>query len=98
MPAGGLPTAVAFSDDASSIVVACQTLSGSSLYLYGEGKPSNETKQQGKLPLPEIKWGHHKVHDSRGILTLYGTTANYGTADGSAIIVSCSEGIFLNLL
>lgn len=94
MPAGGHPTALAFSDDASSIVVASQTLSGCSLYLYGEEKPSNETKQQAKLPLPEIKWGHHKVHDSRGILTLYGTTANYGTADGSTVIASCSEGIF----
>lgn len=88
--------AVAFTDDASSIVVASQTLSGSSLYMYGEEKPktSNETKQQAKLPLPEVKWVHHKVHENRGIITLYGTTANYGSADGSTIIASCSEGIF----
>ncbi|KAF3439984.1 hypothetical protein FNV43_RR18262 [Rhamnella rubrinervis] len=97
LPAGGHPTALAFSEGASSIVVASQTLSGCSLYLYGEGKPSNETKQQTKLPLPEIKWERHKVHDSRGILTLYGTTANYGTADGSTIIASCSEGTDITL-
>ncbi|KAG6728258.1 hypothetical protein I3842_02G164700 [Carya illinoinensis] len=94
LPAGGHPTAVAFSNDVSSIVVASQTLTGSSLYLYGEEKPkaSNETKQQPKLPLPEIKWEHHKVHEKRAILTLVGTTASFGSADGSTILVSCSEG------
>uniref|UniRef100_A0A6N2MJK2 Anaphase-promoting complex subunit 4 WD40 domain-containing protein n=1 Tax=Salix viminalis TaxID=40686 RepID=A0A6N2MJK2_SALVM len=39
VPAGGHPVAVAFSDDASSVVVASQTLSGSSLYMWG-GKES----------------------------------------------------------
>ncbi|KAJ7950985.1 Transducin beta-like protein 2 [Quillaja saponaria] len=93
LPAGGHPTAITFSDDASSIVVASQTLSGCSLYMYGEEKPTiSETKQQSKLPLPEIKWEHRKVHDKRGILTLSGTTASYGSADGSTVIASCSEG------
>ena len=88
--------AVAFSDDASSIVVASHTLSGSSLYMYGEEKPkTSENKTQTKLPLPEIKWEHHKVHDKKAILTLFGTKASYGSADGSTIIASCSEGIFL---
>ncbi|KAG2729629.1 hypothetical protein I3760_01G259700 [Carya illinoinensis] len=93
LPAGGHPTAVAFSDDVSSIVIASQTLTGSSLYMYGEEKPkgSNENKQ-AKLPLPEIKWEHRKVHDKRAIITLVGTTASYGSADGSTIIASCSEG------
>ncbi|XP_041021774.1 transducin beta-like protein 2 [Juglans microcarpa x Juglans regia] len=93
LPAGGHPTAVAFSDDVSSIVIASQTLTGSSLYMYGEEKPkdSNENKQ-AKLPLPEIKWEHHKVHEKRAIITLVGTTASYGSADGSTIIASCSEG------
>lgn len=93
LPAGGHPTAVIFSDDASSIVVASQTLNGSSLYMYGEEKPkaSDETKQP-KLPLPEIKWVHQKVHEKKAILTLVGTNASYGTADGSTIVVSCSEG------
>ncbi|GMP61807.1 hypothetical protein CsSME_00024126 [Camellia sinensis var. sinensis] len=59
--------------------------------MYGEEK-AQETKQQAKLPLPEIKWERHKVHDKRAILTLVGTTATYGTADGSTIIASCSEG------
>lgn len=95
MPAGGHPTALTFVDDASSIVVACQGLSGSSLYMYGEEKPktSEETKLPSKLPLPEIKWQHHKVHDKRAILTLVGTKATHGNADGSTIIASCSEGI-----
>ncbi|KAL5539901.1 hypothetical protein UlMin_045079 [Ulmus minor] len=94
LPAGGHPTAVSFSDDSSSVVVACQTLMGCSLYMYGEDKPkeSDGSKQQTKLPLPEIKWEHRKVHNEKGILTLFGTKATYGSADGSTIIVSCSEG------
>ncbi|KAK4748371.1 hypothetical protein SAY87_014957 [Trapa incisa] len=94
LPAGGHPTAVEFADDASSVVVASQGLSGASVYLYGEEKPKSATgdKQQTKLPLPEIKWQHHKVHDTREILTLSGATATYGTADGSRVIASCSEG------
>lgn len=94
LPAGSHPTAIAFSDGESSLVVAAQNLSGSSLYMYGEGttKSNSETKQQAKLPLPEIKWEHHKVHGKKAILTLVGTTASYGSADGSTIIASCSEG------
>ncbi|XP_010092831.2 transducin beta-like protein 2 [Morus notabilis] len=95
LPAGGNPVAVAFSDDASSVVVASQTVAGGcSLYMYGEEKPktSEGNKQQNKLPLPEIKWERHKVHDKRAILTLFGTAATYGSADGSTIIASCSEG------
>ncbi|KAJ1414890.1 WD40/YVTN repeat-like-containing domain superfamily [Sesbania bispinosa] len=93
LPAGGHPMAVAFSDDASSIVVASHTLSGCSLYMYGEEKPkTSENKPQTKLPLPEIKWERHKVHDKKAILTLFGTSSTYGSADGSTIIASCSEG------
>lgn len=95
MPAGGQPTAVAFSDDASSVIVATHNLSASSLYMFGEEKPKpSDNKSQTKLPLPEIKWQHHKVHDKKAILTLYGATASYGSGDGSALVVSCSEGIF----
>lgn len=96
LPAGGHPTAVAFADDATSVVVATHTLSGSSLHMYGEEKPelTGESKQQTKLPLPEIKWEHSKVHDKRTILTMVGTKATYGSADGSIVIVSCSEGNF----
>lgn len=94
VPAGGHPKAVVFADNASSVLVASQALTGASLYLYGEEKlnTTGEQKQQAKLPLPEIKWQHHKVHDKRAILTLVGTKATYGTADGSTIIASCSEG------
>lgn len=93
LPAAGHPTAVAFVDDASSVVVASQALQGSSVYMYGEEKPRGE-QQSAKLPLPEIKWEHHKVHDKKYIITLIGTKATYGTADGSTIVASCSEGIF----
>lgn len=98
LPAGGHPTAVMFGDDATSIIVSSQGLSGSSLYMYGEekAKPSGETKQQAKLPLPEIKWEQHKVHDKKSVITLVGATASYGSADGSTIVASCSEGT-LNL-
>ncbi|KAI3957120.1 hypothetical protein MKW92_048970 [Papaver armeniacum] len=95
LPAGGQPTAVAFSDGASSVVVSSQNLSGSSLYMYGEGSANSANdgdKQQPKLPVPEIKWEHRKVHQSRAIITLSGTAASYDTADGSTVIVSCSEG------
>ncbi|GAV60236.1 WD40 domain-containing protein [Cephalotus follicularis] len=94
LPAGGHPTAIAFTDDASSVVVASQMLTGCSLYMYGEEKPktSKEPTQQAKLPLPQIKWQQHKVHDKRNILTLFGATASYGSADGSTVLASCSEG------
>lgn len=94
MPAGGHPTAVAFGDDVSSVIVASQNLSGCSLYMYGEEKPKNSdsNKQRPKLPMPEIKWEHHKVHEQRAILTLSGATASYDSGDSSTIIASCSEG------
>ncbi|KGN56600.1 transducin beta-like protein 2 [Cucumis sativus] len=99
LPAGGHPTAVMFGDDATSIIVSSQGLSGSSLYMYGEekAKPSGETKQQAKLPLPEIKWEQHKVHDKKSVITLVGATASYGSADGSTIVASCSEGTDIRL-
>ncbi|CAM8968644.1 unnamed protein product [Rhodiola kirilowii] len=96
VPAGAQPAGVSFADDASSLVVACQALSGCSLYMYGEDKPTN-AGQQSKLPVPEIKWEQHKVHDAKDILTFFGTTATYGTSDGSAIVLSCSEGTDIKL-
>lgn len=94
LPAGGHPTAVVFGDGVSSVIVASQHLSGCSLYMYGEEKPTNldSNKQQTKLPMPEIKWEHHKVHEQKAILTLSGAAANYDSGDGSTIIASCSEG------
>ena len=83
---------MSFADDASSIVVACHTMSGSSLYMYGE---ETQKEHQSKLPLPSIKWERHHIHDKRSVLTLSGATATYGTADGSSVIASCSEGLYL---
>ena len=99
LPAGCHPTAVAFSDDASSLVVATEAFTGSSLYMYGEenSRATGDMKQQAKLPLPEIKWEHHKVHDKRAIITLVGTMATYGSADGSTIVASSSEGTDIKL-
>ncbi|KAL3649468.1 hypothetical protein CASFOL_005871 [Castilleja foliolosa] len=94
LPAGGHPSVLAFAGDSSSIVVASQAFSGSSLYMYGEDKSkvTEEQKQQGKLPLPEKIWEHHKVHDKRSIITLVGAKATYGSGDGSTVVLSCSEG------
>lgn len=92
LPAGAQPAGVSFADDVSSLVVACHALSGCSLFMYGEDKPTN-ADQQSKLPVPEIKWEQHKAHDAKNVLTLVGTTATYGTADGSAVVLSCSEGV-----
>ncbi|KAG6435676.1 hypothetical protein SASPL_100551 [Salvia splendens] len=100
LPAGGHPNAVAFAGDASSIVVASQALSGSSLYMYEEEKPktTGDQKQQSKLPLPEIKWEHHKVHDKRAIITLVGAKTTYGSADGNAFAKEPCEAISLTAL
>ncbi|KAJ4951124.1 hypothetical protein NE237_027956 [Protea cynaroides] len=46
---------------------------------------------QPKLPLSEIKWEYHKVHD-KIILILVGTIASCGSADGNTMKASCSEG------
>lgn len=92
LPAGGHPTAVAFVDDASSVVVGSQSLTGASLYMYGEDNPKGgENRQHFK---PELKWEQHNVHDKKYILTLFGTKATHGAADGSTIIASSSEGIY----
>ncbi|XP_078448026.1 transducin/WD40 repeat-like superfamily protein [Wolffia australiana] len=99
LPAGAQPTAIAFSDGSSTVVVAAQVLSGSSLFAYGDVslKPAGESFQQAKPSLPEVKWEHQKVHDQMSVITLFGAVASYGTADGSTIIVSCSEGTEIKL-
>ncbi|CAA6656239.1 unnamed protein product [Spirodela intermedia] len=99
LPAGAHPTAITFSDGASTVVVAAQVLSGSSLYAYGDVslKPAGEGHYQVRPSLPEAKWEHHKVHDQRSVITLFGTKASYGTADRSTVIVSCSEGTDIKL-
>jgi hypothetical protein len=63
--------------------------------MWGEEKvkDSNDSKQQPKLPLPEIKWEHHKIHEQKVVLTLVGTASTYGNGDGSTIVASCSEGM-----
>uniref|UniRef100_A0A0D9W1M2 Uncharacterized protein n=1 Tax=Leersia perrieri TaxID=77586 RepID=A0A0D9W1M2_9ORYZ len=93
LPAGAHPTAVAFSEGASSVVVAAQALLGSSLYMYADvgAPPVGGNKQQGKLSPPEIKWEHRKIHGKESVLNLAAARATYGTGDGSTILISCSE-------
>lgn len=92
LPAGAHPTAIAFSEGATSVVVAAQTLSGSSLYMYADvsNKPAG---QEIKILPPDVKWEHHKIHAEKSVLNLTAACATYGSGDGSTIIASCSEGL-----
>eukprot|EP00252_Welwitschia_mirabilis_P017012 TRINITY_DN3782_c0_g1_i1.p1 TRINITY_DN3782_c0_g1~~TRINITY_DN3782_c0_g1_i1.p1 ORF type:complete len:440 (-),score=93.50 TRINITY_DN3782_c0_g1_i1:471-1790(-) len=94
IPSGNHPVAVAFCKDASKIIVGNQKFSSSSLCMYevATHKPSKDSNQQSKLPAPEIKWEHNNIHRNKAIITLFGTSATYGTADGSTVLVSSSEG------
>ncbi|KAJ1292612.1 hypothetical protein BS78_01G003200 [Paspalum vaginatum] len=93
LPAGAHPTAVAFSEGSTSVVVAAQALLGSSLYMYADvsAPPTAENKQLGKLSPPEIKWSHHKIHGKESVLNLAASRATHGSGDGSTILISCSE-------
>ncbi|CAM0878193.1 unnamed protein product [Alopecurus aequalis] len=93
LPAGAHPTAMAFSEGASSVVVAAQALLGSSLYMYADvsAPPTGGSKQLGKLSPPEIKWDHKKIHGKESVLNLAAARATHGTGDGSTIVISCSE-------
>ncbi|EMS57814.1 Transducin beta-like protein 2 [Triticum urartu] len=94
LPAGAHPTAIAYSEGSSSVVVAAQALLGSSLYMYADvgAPPTGGNKQQGKLSPPEIKWDHKKIHGKESVLNLAAARATHGTGDGSTIVISCSEG------
>lgn len=98
-PSGSCPTAVAFGEGASQLLVAAEDISGASLYMYaaGGGKVAAEAKAQGKLPPPEIKWEKHQVHDRKNIITIASAAASYGSGDGSILVASCSEGTDIKL-
>lgn len=95
IPSGSIPTHVVFGEGAAQLVVACQNISGAGLYMFGtgEGKAAALAREQGKLPLPEIKWDKQQIHGKQNILTLVNATASYGTGDNSIIVASCSEGM-----
>lgn len=99
VPGGNIPTAVAFGEGASQLVVATENISGASLFMYAAagGKIAADAKGQGKLPPPEIKWEKHQVHDRRNIIALASASASYGSGDGSIIVASCSEGTDIKL-
>ncbi|CAM6024716.1 unnamed protein product [Sphagnum balticum] len=97
LPSGGIqPTAVVFGEGASQLVVATQDLSGAGLCMYASagGKVAAVAKEQGKLPLPEIKWEQKNVHSKNSIVTLVGATASQG---GGVLLASCSEGTDIKL-
>jgi WD40 repeat protein len=97
LPSGGVqPTAVVFGEGASQLVVATQDLSGAGLCMYASagGKVAAVAKEQGKLPLPEIKWEQKNVHSKNSIVTLVGATASQG---GGVLLASCTEGTDIKL-
>ncbi|RZC56048.1 hypothetical protein C5167_014910 [Papaver somniferum] len=98
LPTGGVPTAVAFSDGASSVVAAAQHGYGSCLYIYDDGNPANQKKHPFcKPPFPEFKWLQTEVDETKAFVTLAGTTARYDTTGGSPFIVSCSKSSDISL-
>nr|GEY78941.1 transducin beta-like protein 2 [Tanacetum cinerariifolium] len=71
MPARGCPTTALIATDDASVVVAAQSLTGDSLYMYREDNPKGgENRQHFK---PEVKWEQHNVHDKENIITLFKT-------------------------
>ncbi|KAJ7541617.1 hypothetical protein O6H91_10G067400 [Diphasiastrum complanatum] len=99
LPSGSCPTAVAFGEGASQIVVASQDILGAGLFMFAaaSGKPTTASTEQGKLPPPEIKWEKRQVHEKQNILNLVAARAEYGSGDGSFVIASCSEGTDIKL-
>ncbi|KAI5059344.1 hypothetical protein GOP47_0025663 [Adiantum capillus-veneris] len=99
LPSGNTPTAVAFGEGASQLVIATENISGASLFMYAAagGKAAADAKGQGKLPPPDIKWEKHQVHDRKNIISLAAASASYGSGDGSIVIASCSEGTDIKL-
>ncbi|KAL2635592.1 hypothetical protein R1flu_007071 [Riccia fluitans] len=99
LPRGSTPTAVAFGEGASQLIVATQDIGGAGLCMFasGGGKAAADAKQQGKLPLPEIKWEMSHIHDQKNIISLVGAPASHGSGDGSVVVASCSEGTDIKL-
>ncbi|KAI3854343.1 hypothetical protein MKW92_004182 [Papaver armeniacum] len=84
-----VPTAVAFSDGASSVVAAAQHGYGSCLYI--------KKHPFCKPPFPEFKWLQTEADETKAFVTLAGTTASYDTTGGSPFIVSCSKSSDISL-
>jgi WD40 repeat protein len=100
LPSGSsCPTAVAFGEGASQLVVATQDLSGTGLCMYASagGQAAAAAKEQGKLPLPDVKWELKNVHNKKGIVSLMGAPSTYGSGNGGVLVVSSSEGTDIKL-
>ncbi|XP_026379163.1 uncharacterized protein LOC113273758 [Papaver somniferum] len=61
----------------------------STQYSSGSNTANYRKHEQPKPLVPEMKWLRHQTSV---IVTLAGTTANYGTVGGTPFIISCSAG------
>lgn len=62
------------------------------MYSSAGGEAASAAKEQGKLAQPEIKWELKNVHDKKGIVSLVGSPATFGSGNGGVILASSSEG------
>lgn len=69
--------------------------SGTGLCMYASagGEAASAAKEQGKLAQPEVKWELKNVHDKKGIVSLVGSPATFGSGNGGVLLASSSEGV-----
>eukprot|EP00245_Coleochaete_scutata_P001819 TRINITY_DN12271_c0_g1_i1.p1 TRINITY_DN12271_c0_g1~~TRINITY_DN12271_c0_g1_i1.p1 ORF type:complete len:429 (-),score=84.15 TRINITY_DN12271_c0_g1_i1:396-1682(-) len=93
LPLGSCPTAVAFGEGSSQLVIAAEDPTGAYVCLYGSGgKASGSDTAGGKLPPPEMKWEKKLAHNGKSIITLVSARSTHGGGDGGVLAASCSEG------
>ncbi|KAG0555738.1 hypothetical protein KC19_11G000500 [Ceratodon purpureus] len=100
LPSGSsCPTKVAFGQGSSQLVIATEDISGTGLCMYASasGGAASVVKEQGKPTQPEIKWELKNVHDKKGIVSLVGAPASFGSGNGGVILASSSEGTDIKL-
>lgn len=100
LPSGSsCPTKVAFGQGSSQLVIATEDMSGTGLCMYTSagGGAASAAKEQGKLAQPEMKWELKNVHDKKGLVSLVGSPASFGSGNGGVILASSSEGTDIKL-
>ena len=63
------------------------------MYTSAGGGAASAAKEQGKLAQPEMKWELKNIHDKKGIVSLVGAPATFGSGNGGIVLVSSSEGV-----
>ena len=63
------------------------------MYTSAGGGAASAAKEQGKLAQPEMKWELKNVHDKKGLVSLVGSPASFGSGNGGVILASSSEGV-----